>query len=158
SPTGSCGPRGSSLPKPPAPRPTSGAATRSASSPDRRERAAGPSRGSPPSFRPGRAWPRAGYRKRRRRRSPHRLFRWPWLPPLDRDDMRHVGNVQPLETLDRAVVDVDRVAARHEIEERRRRPAPALGNLLADLLDELGALLRRELGEFHPVRLERSPV
>jgi hypothetical protein len=44
--------------------------------------------------------------------------------------VRHVRDTEALEALDRAVVDVDRVGAGNEVEERRRRAAPAFRDLL----------------------------
>src|SRR5712692_2951886 len=68
-------------------------------------------------------------------------------PPLQRRDMRHVGNAERLVALDGAVDHVDRVAAQHEVDEASGRSLPALELVLAHEVDELALLVARKPGE-----------
>src|ERR1700692_1691847 len=64
-----------------------------------------------------------------------------------RQDMGHVGNPEPRESLHGAVDDIDRVVAQHAVDERLRRSLPALDSARAQPIDEIVLLVRRELGE-----------
>src|SRR4051794_39632187 len=85
-------------------------------------------------------------------------FSWVAMsPPLQRRDMRLVGNAEHLVALDRAIDHVDRVAAQDHVDEGRRRALPALELVLPQQIDELALLGRRKRGEAAAVaRLARS--
>src|SRR5712671_418702 len=78
-------------------------------------------------------------------------------PPLLGRDMRHIGDAEGLVTLDGSVDHVDRVAARHEVDERPGRSLPAVELVLAHQVDELALLHAFELREAAPLaRLARA--
>src|SRR5207248_10800506 len=52
-------------------------------------------------------------------------------PPLERHDVRLIGDAERFVALDRSVDDIDRVTAQHEVDKARRRPLPALQLVLA---------------------------
>src|SRR5580765_4237238 len=58
-------------------------------------------------------------------------------PPLLGRDVRHVGDAEGLVAFHGSVDHVDRVAARHEVDERPGRALPALELVLAHQVDEL---------------------
>src|SRR5580765_5459114 len=67
-------------------------------------------------------------------------------PPLGRD-VRHVGNAEGLVAFHGSIDHVDRVAARHEVDERPGRSLPGLELVLAHQVDELALLHALELRE-----------
>src|SRR5580704_2460023 len=58
-------------------------------------------------------------------------------PPLRRRDVRHVGNAEAGVALHGAVDHVDRVTARHQIDERAGRTLPAVDLVLPHAIDEI---------------------
>src|SRR5437660_1456150 len=58
-------------------------------------------------------------------------------PPLERHDVRLIGDAERFVPLDRAVDDIDRVTAQHEVNKARRRPLPARQLVLAHQVHEL---------------------
>src|SRR5580693_5804399 len=68
-------------------------------------------------------------------------------PPLVRSDVRQIGDAEALISLHGAVDDVDGVAAQHEIDLGPRRALPALDPVLAQRIDEIVLLGRRQRGE-----------
>ena len=68
-------------------------------------------------------------------------------PPLFRRDMRHIGDAQRLVAFHRSIDDVDRIGAKHGIDDGTRPPAPALDLVLPHQIDELPLIGRRQLGE-----------
>src|SRR5215470_6795195 len=71
-------------------------------------------------------------------------------PPVGRD-VWHVRDAEVLVALDRAVHDVDRVAAQQEVDEAGARALPAVDLVLAHEVDEVALLDRVELGELAAV-------
>src|SRR5262245_31945016 len=74
-------------------------------------------------------------------------FGFAMSPPLQRRDVRHVGNAERLVALLGAVDHVHRVAPQDEIDEAARRTLPALELVLPHEAYELMPLQVRELGE-----------
>src|SRR5215216_2726402 len=71
--------------------------------------------------------------------------------------MRHVRNAEGFVPFDRAVYDIDRVAAQEEVDEAASRPLPTLDLVLPHEIDELALLDGGELREFAAVqRLART--
>src|SRR5882672_2617284 len=68
-------------------------------------------------------------------------------PPLQRQDVRHVGDAERLVALDGAVDHVDRVTAQHEVDKSTRRSLPALDLVLAHEVHEIALLVARQRGE-----------
>src|SRR5262245_48781179 len=58
-------------------------------------------------------------------------------PPLERRDVRHVGNAEVLVAFLGAVDDIHRVAAQHEVDESPGRTLPAFQLVLPHQVDEL---------------------
>src|SRR5215471_14614874 len=82
-------------------------------------------------------------------------------PPRLGFDVGHVGNFKPRIAFGRAVDHIDRVAARHEINERSGRSLPAVDLVLAHAVDEVvlarGVELREALAVDRRARaLDRS--
>src|SRR5207237_10365629 len=64
-------------------------------------------------------------------------------PPLQRRDVRLVGNAEGFIALDRAVHHVDRIAAHHEVDEARcGRRLPAFELVLPHEIDEIALRVR----------------
>src|SRR5215218_1908890 len=61
-------------------------------------------------------------------------------PPRRRQDVRHVGHAQALETFDRAIDDVDRVVAEDTVDLALRRTFPVGVLVLAHEVDEFALL------------------
>src|SRR5262249_43645567 len=77
-------------------------------------------------------------------------------PPLGRRDVRHVGNPQRLVARHRAVHHVDRVRAQQRVDERRRGTLPALEFVLAQAIDEIVLVRRRQFDEALALRLAHA--
>src|ERR1700693_2340749 len=58
-------------------------------------------------------------------------------PPRRRRDVGHVGNAEGGVALHGPIDHVDRVAARHQVDERSGRPLPAVDLVLAHAVDEI---------------------
>src|SRR5439155_25770425 len=68
-------------------------------------------------------------------------------PPLFRRDVRHVRDAEGLVPFHGPVDDVDRVAARDQIDERPGRPLPPVELVLPHQIDELALLGSGQLSE-----------
>src|SRR5258707_10024821 len=79
-------------------------------------------------------------------------------PPLLGWNMRHVGNAERLITFHRSVDDVDRIGAKHGVDQRARPPGPAFDLVLPHQVDEAALIGRRELCEVAPVQLVAAGI
>src|SRR4051812_38427732 len=79
-------------------------------------------------------------------------------PPLQRRDVRHVGDAERLVAFFGAVNHVHRIAAQHEVDESPGRPLPALHLVLPHEVHQLALLRVRKLREAAAVQPLRCAI